>query len=101
MVRISAHETIPGHSDSSLFLTLSIIRKPFKECMLVEAVFSPCKVIVSSNKTEPSHPWNQNYIYIQVKPLFTEANHFKVKLGNVMGIELSSRPGQSSHGNVT
>ena len=56
MVRISAQETIPGHSDSILFLILSIILKPFKEFMFGEAFFSPCSVIVSSSKTDPSHP---------------------------------------------
>lgn len=56
IVRISAQETIPGHSDSRLFLILSIILKPFKECMLGEAFFSPVSVIVSSSRTDPSHP---------------------------------------------
>lgn len=56
MVRISAQETIPGHSDSSLFLILSMIPKPFNEFMLGEAFFSPCNVIVSSSRIDPSHP---------------------------------------------
>lgn len=56
MVRISAQETVPGHSDSRLFFILSIIRKPSKEFMLVEAFFSPFSENVSSSKTDPSHP---------------------------------------------
>lgn len=40
-VRMSAQETIPGHSDSSLFLMLSMILNPFKACMLLGAFFSP------------------------------------------------------------
>lgn len=56
IVRISAQETTPGHSDSTMFLILSTIPKPFKEWMLVDAFFSPLSVIVSSSKTDPSHP---------------------------------------------
>ncbi|KAF1889805.1 hypothetical protein Lal_00025134 [Lupinus albus] len=36
IVRISAQETIPGHSDSAMFFTLSISSKPFKEWMLLQ-----------------------------------------------------------------
>lgn len=56
IVRRSAQETIPGHSDSSMFLILSTSSKPFKEWMLLAAFFSPFSVTVSSSKTDPSHP---------------------------------------------
>lgn len=56
MVRISAHETIPGHSDSTMFLMPSMRSKPIKECILGGAFFSPLRVAVSSSKTDPSHP---------------------------------------------
>ncbi|KAF7827913.1 hypothetical protein G2W53_019077 [Senna tora] len=56
IVRRSAHETIPGHSDSSMFLILSTSPKPFKECLFIAAFFSPFNVTVSSSKIDPSHP---------------------------------------------
>jgi hypothetical protein len=56
IVRISAQETIPGHSDSTKFLILSITPKPLKEWILVAAFFSPLSVYVSSSKIDPSHP---------------------------------------------
>lgn len=57
IVSISAQETIPGHSDSRLFFILSMILKPLRECMLLEAFFSPSNVIVSSSRIDPSHPY--------------------------------------------
>ena len=89
VVRISAQETIPGHSDSSLFFILSIILKPFIEFMLGEAFFSPCSVIVSSSNIDPSHPCSSTY---QIIPYFAEAilvhvsharNFGQLKLNNV------------------
>jgi len=56
IVRISAQETTPGHSDSIMFFILSTIPEPFKELMLLAAFFSPLSVTVSSSKIDPSHP---------------------------------------------
>lgn len=58
IVRRSAQETTPGHSDSIMFLILSTILYPFNEFMLGEAFFSPFSDAVSSSNTDPSHPCN-------------------------------------------
>lgn len=56
MARMSAHETTPGHSLSTLDLILSITSNPLTELLLGPAVFSPTKEDVSSSNIDPSHP---------------------------------------------
>lgn len=58
IVRRSAQETTPGHSDSIMFLILSTILYPLNEFMFGEAFFSPCNDSVSSSNTDASHPCN-------------------------------------------
>jgi len=65
MVRISAHETAPGHTFSTADLILSITSNPRAEFLLGLAVFSPVKLDVSSRRIEPSHPCNG--LFIQFK----------------------------------
>lgn len=56
MAKISAHETTPGHTDSTLDFMASITSKPLKESLLGSAVFSPLLEGVSSSSTDPSQP---------------------------------------------
>ena len=56
---ISAQETTPGHKLSTWDFMVSITSKPLMELALGNAVFSPVKLVVSSNSTDASHPWNQ------------------------------------------
>jgi len=56
MVNISAHETTPGHSFSTLDLIPSITSKPLTELLLAAAVFSPNNDGVSSSSNDPSQP---------------------------------------------
>jgi len=53
---ISAQETTPGQTASTLVLMSSITSKPLKEFTFAPADFSPVKLEVSSNRTEASHP---------------------------------------------
>lgn len=54
--RISAQDTTPGQTLSTLDLIVSITSNPRREFALGPAVFSPVKLAVSSRRTEPSHP---------------------------------------------
>lgn len=56
MANKSAHETIPGHSDSSLFFIRSTMSNPLRELTFNDAPFSPFSVIVLSSNTDPSQP---------------------------------------------
>uniref|UniRef100_A0A7C9DZ56 Uncharacterized protein n=1 Tax=Opuntia streptacantha TaxID=393608 RepID=A0A7C9DZ56_OPUST len=56
IARISAQETTPGHSDSTIILILSIILNPLNEWLFWAAFFSLFSVMVSSKRTDPSHP---------------------------------------------
>lgn len=53
---ISAQETTRGHKASTLDFMVSITLKPLKEPAFGPAVFSPVKLDVSSNNTDPSQP---------------------------------------------
>lgn len=63
---MSAHETTPGQSFSTLNLILSITSNPLTELLLGPAVFSPLKEDVSSNNMDPSQPYktiiNQHFL---------------------------------------
>lgn len=56
MARMSAHETVSGHTDSRSDFIESITSNPRREFRLGGAVFSPTSPSVSSNNTEASHP---------------------------------------------
>lgn len=60
MATMSAHETTPGQSFSTLDLILSITSNPLTELLLGPAVFSPLKEDVSSNNMDPSQPYKTN-----------------------------------------
>lgn len=56
MAKMSAQETTPGHTDSTLAFILSTTSKPLMELLLGPAVFSPVNDDVSSNSIDPSQP---------------------------------------------
>lgn len=56
IVRMSAQDTTPGHSDSISDFMASISSNPLNEFAFGAAVFSPTKLGVSSNSTDASHP---------------------------------------------
>lgn len=56
MAKISAQETTPGQTCSTLDLIWSITSNPLTERLLGPAVFSPLKEDVSSRSIDPSHP---------------------------------------------
>lgn len=58
MARMSAHETVSGHTLSRSAFIESITSNPRRELRFGGAVFSPTNPSVSSNKTEASHPCN-------------------------------------------
>lgn len=58
MARMSAHETVAGHTVSRSAFIESITSNPRRELRFGGAVFSPTNPSVSSNNTEPSHPYN-------------------------------------------
>lgn len=60
MARISAQDTTPGHAVSTADFILSITSNPRAEFLLGIAFFSPVKLDVSSNRIDPSHPYNSN-----------------------------------------
>lgn len=57
MAKISAHDTTPGHTASTLDLMLSTTLNPLMELLLGRAVFSPVKDEVSSRRTDASQPY--------------------------------------------
>lgn len=57
MAKISAHDTTPGHTASTLDLMLSTTLNPLMELLLGRAVFSPVKEEVSSRRTDASQPY--------------------------------------------
>lgn len=57
MAKISAHDTTPGHTASTLDLMLSITLNPLTELLLGAAVFSPVNEEVSSRRIDPSQPY--------------------------------------------
>ena len=59
MATISAHDTTPGHTASTLDFMASMTSKPLTEFLLGSAVFSPLKEEVSSSSTDPSQPCYQ------------------------------------------
>lgn len=56
MATISAHDTTPGHTASTLDFMASMTSKPLNEFWFGGAVFSPLKEEVSSSRTDPSQP---------------------------------------------
>lgn len=60
MANISAHDTTERlQALSTASLRLSIIQKPLRESIFEMALFSPMKVGLSSNRTDPSHPYSK------------------------------------------
>ena len=56
MAKISAQETTPGQTFSTLALISSTTLNPLTELLLGAAVFSPVKEEVSSRSIDPSQP---------------------------------------------
>jgi hypothetical protein len=54
--RMSAQETVPGHTASTFALMLSMTPKPLMDPTLGNAVCSPVKVAVSFSNTDASQP---------------------------------------------
>ncbi|RDY13447.1 hypothetical protein CR513_01638, partial [Mucuna pruriens] len=62
VAKISAHDTTGRlHALSSAALISSITSKPLIEFRFGRAVFSPVKFLVSSSRTDPSHPCAPNH----------------------------------------
>jgi hypothetical protein len=55
---MSAHETIPLHTSSSLALALSITSNPLRLGLLAGESFSAVFEGVESRSTDASHPYN-------------------------------------------
>lgn len=62
-VKISAQETTPGQTFSTLLLMAFMTSKPLTDLLFGGAVCSPLKVAVSSKRIDPSHPCK---IYVQI-----------------------------------
>ncbi|CAA6656940.1 unnamed protein product [Spirodela intermedia] len=60
IVRMSAHDTTPGHTFSTRDLIRSMTENPRTELLLGLAVFSPIKFPVSSRSIDPSQPWKNS-----------------------------------------
>lgn len=58
MTRMSAHETVIGHSSSSRYLILSITSNPRKEFTFGPASFSLVMPSTLSRSTDASHPYS-------------------------------------------
>jgi hypothetical protein len=56
--KISAHETVALQEAATLLLMASITSNPLAEFLFGAAFFSPVNVAVSSNKMDPSQPYN-------------------------------------------
>jgi hypothetical protein len=55
--RMSAHDTVRGHSASSRALMVSTTPNPLSDPAFGPAPFSPVKLPVSSSRTDASQPW--------------------------------------------
>ena len=55
--RMSAHDTVRGHSASSKALMVSMTPNPLSDPAFGPAPFSPVKLPVSSSRTDASQPW--------------------------------------------
>lgn len=62
MIMMSAQETVAGQAFSNASLMLSITSNDLREPMFESESFSPNSVGVSSNNTEPSHPYKTHNI---------------------------------------
>lgn len=70
---MSAQETVAGQAFSNASLMLSITSNDLSEPMFESESFSPNIVGVSSNNTEPSHPYKHTCItlgYLILKMIF-------------------------------
>lgn len=58
-VKISAQDTTPGQTFSTLFFIDCMTLKPLTDLLFGAAVCSPLKLAVSAKRIDPSHPLKQ------------------------------------------
>ena len=97
--RMSAHDTVRGHSASSRALMVSMTPNPLSDPAFGPALFSPVKLPVSSSRTDASQPWrthiHRQQVYTQLVTRLVHKESY-TSTARLLWIDLPARSSRGS-----